>query len=71
MRERNEMILADVIEARAEKEPDRDVLTFEHLTLDGGATPDEVRTYADLWRNGNRLPPSSRRGAWGGAIDSR
>ncbi len=29
MRERNEMILADVIEARAEKDPDRDVLTFE------------------------------------------
>jgi len=61
MRERNEMILADVIEARAEKDPDRDVLTFEHLTLDGGATPDEIRTYADLWRNGNRLAAELRR----------
>ena len=48
MRERNELILADLIPIRAEQQPDLDVLTFEHLSLDGGATPDEVRTYADL-----------------------
>jgi len=55
MRERNDWILADMIEARAQKSPDLDVLTFEHLSLDGGATPDEIRTYADLHRNGNRI----------------
>ena len=55
MRERNEMVLADLIQIRAEQKPDLDVLTFEHLSLDGGATPDEVRSYADLATNGNRL----------------
>ena len=55
MRERNDWILADMIEARAEQKPDLDVLTFEHLSLDGGATPDEVRTYADLHTNANRI----------------
>ncbi|MDP6981381.1 MAG: AMP-binding protein [Myxococcota bacterium] len=55
MRERNEMILADLVQIRAEQKPDHDVLTFEHLSLDGGATPDEVRTYAELATNGNRL----------------
>ncbi len=55
MRERNELILADLIALRAEQQPDLDVLTFEHLSLDGGATPDEVRTYADLFANGNRI----------------
>jgi crotonobetaine/carnitine-CoA ligase len=55
MRERNDWILADMIEARVEQKPDLDVLTFEHLSLDGGATPDEVRTYADLHTNANRI----------------
>jgi len=55
MRERSEMILADLMQIRAEQRPDRDILTFEHLSLDGGATPDEVRTYADLQVNGNRI----------------
>ena len=55
MRERNDWILADMIEARAEKQPDLDVLTFEHLSLDDGATPDEIRTYSDLFINGNRI----------------
>ncbi len=55
MRQRNEMILADLIQIRAEQQPDRDVLTFEHLSLDGGATPDEVRTFADVQTNANRL----------------
>jgi len=55
MRDRNEFILADLIAIRAEQKPDLDVLTFEHLSLDGGATPDEVRTYADLQCNANRI----------------
>jgi crotonobetaine/carnitine-CoA ligase len=55
VRERNELILADLIALRAERQPDLDVLTFEHLSLDGGTTPDEVRTYADLFVNGNRI----------------
>jgi crotonobetaine/carnitine-CoA ligase len=55
VRERNEMILADLIQIRAEQKPDVDVLTFEHLSLDGGATPDEVRSYADLATNANRI----------------
>ena len=54
-RERSDLILADLVWKRAEKSPDLDVLTFEHLSLDGGATPDEVRSYADLVRNANRL----------------
>ena len=48
MRDRNEFILADLIAIRAEQKPELDVLTFEHLSLDDGATADEVRTYADL-----------------------
>lgn len=55
MRERNEFILADLIAVRAEQRPDLDVLTFEHLSLDDGATPDEIRTYADLQTNANRI----------------
>ncbi|MBW2228923.1 MAG: AMP-binding protein [Deltaproteobacteria bacterium] len=55
MRERNELILADLIQLRAEQNPDLDVLTFEHQSLDGGETADEVRTYADLHENANRL----------------
>jgi carnitine-CoA ligase len=54
MRERNELILADLIAARAERQPDLDVLTFERWSL-GGELPDEIRTYADLARNGNRI----------------
>ncbi|MBK6289355.1 MAG: AMP-binding protein [Gammaproteobacteria bacterium] len=55
MRERNEFILADLISLRAEQKPDLDVLTFEHYSLDDGASADEVRTYADLFTNANRL----------------
>ncbi len=47
----NELVLADLIAARAETRPDLDVVTFEL----GEAGADEVRTYADLWRNANRL----------------
>ncbi len=55
MRERNDLVLADMVHSRAERSPDLDVLTFEHLSLDGGATADEIRTFADLHANGNRL----------------
>ncbi len=55
MRERNPFILADLIRIRADEKPDLDVLTFEHMSLDGGATPDEVRTYADLQIRANRI----------------
>lgn len=55
MREPNEMLLADLLRIRAEQKPDFDVLTFEHLSLDGGSTPDEVRTYGDLVTNANRI----------------
>ncbi len=50
--EANELILADLIRARAEERPDLDVLTFEGLSRDA---PDEVRTYAELATNANRL----------------
>jgi crotonobetaine/carnitine-CoA ligase len=55
MRACSELILADLIQIRTEQQPDLDVLTFEHLSLDDGATPDEVRTYADLYTNANRI----------------
>ena len=55
MRQRNDWILSDMIETRAEQKPDLDVLTFEHLSLDGGATPDEVRTYGELYTNAQRI----------------
>jgi crotonobetaine/carnitine-CoA ligase len=55
MRERSEMVLADLIQIRAEQQPDLAVLTFEHLSFDGCATPDEVRTFGDLQTNANRI----------------
>ena len=55
MRERNELILSDLVAARAETQPDHDVLTFEHYSLDRCATPDEVRTYAELDVNARRI----------------
>lgn len=55
MREPNPMILADLVRDKAARRPDFEVLTFEHLSLDGEATPDEVRTYAALAANGDRV----------------
>ncbi len=55
MRERNDNVLADLIHNQTQRQPDLDVLTFEHLSLDGGATPHEIRTFADLQANGHRL----------------
>jgi crotonobetaine/carnitine-CoA ligase len=51
MRERNELVLADLIAARAEARPDFDV-----VTVDGdGVRAHEVRTYAALWTNAQRI----------------
>ena len=47
----NEMVLADLIASRAESRPDLDVVTFEP----GERGVEEVRTYAQLWLNANRL----------------
>ncbi|MFQ5667139.1 MAG: AMP-binding protein [Candidatus Binatia bacterium] len=55
MRERNELILADLIALRAEQRPDLDVLTFERWSLGDGGLPDEVRTYAEMQENANRI----------------
>jgi crotonobetaine/carnitine-CoA ligase len=49
------MVLADLIRLRAERRPELDVLTFERFSPDGGAAPDEVRTYAGLAENANRI----------------
>jgi len=58
MRERNPMILGDLVRIRADEKPDLGVLTFEHLSLDDGRTPDEVRTYADLATHANQIAAS-------------
>jgi len=55
MRERNQALLTDLIATRAESTPDLDVLTFERWSLGGEALPDEVRTYAALRENANRI----------------
>ena len=51
MRERNDLILADLIANRTEEKPDLDVVTFEG----GGLRADEVRTYTDLHENAHRI----------------
>lgn len=48
---RDETILAHLIAARAERQADFPVLTFEG----GEVRPDEVRTYGQLWENGQRI----------------
>lgn len=48
-------VLIHLIHAKAEERPDLDVLTFEHLSLDDGATPDEIRTYGDLAEHANSI----------------
>ncbi|MCK6556700.1 AMP-binding protein [Candidatus Binatia bacterium] len=49
------MILAGIVREKAQTMPDHPVLTFEHLSLDNEATPDEVRTYAQLSANADRI----------------
>jgi crotonobetaine/carnitine-CoA ligase len=54
MAEANPFILANIIRTKAEESPDLDVLTF--VTIDrNGEFEDEIRTYRDLWENGQRL----------------
>jgi crotonobetaine/carnitine-CoA ligase len=52
-RERSELILADIVAVRAERNPDFPVLTFECAEK-----PDEQRTYAQLAERANRLAAS-------------
>ncbi|HKR16530.1 class I adenylate-forming enzyme family protein [Rhizorhapis sp.] len=54
MAEPNLLIIANLVAAQAAARPDLDVLTFE----DGGVS--EVRTYRDLWENGQRLAEAFR-----------
>jgi len=49
-RERSEMVLADIVATRAERNPEFEVLTFECAER-----PDETRTYAQLLEHGNAL----------------
>jgi len=51
MRRRNDLILADLVATRADEVPDFDVVSFDG----DGVRAHEVRTYADLWANGNRI----------------
>src|SRR5215475_3674506 len=53
MRERDETLLVDLIASRADRRPDLAALAFEHPSDDG--RPDEIRTYGDLHRNGQRI----------------
>jgi len=62
MRERNEMILADLIAIRAEQHPDLDVLTFEHPCSAQSGQPgnlgeasEALRSYAELQSNANAI----------------
>lgn len=48
------MILAHLIADRMAAQPDLDVLTFVTIEQDGSFT-DEIRTYSDLWQNGQRV----------------
>ncbi len=50
----SDLILANMICAAAGERPDLDVLTFVSLR-DDGSFEDEVRTYQDLWENGQRV----------------
>ncbi len=57
--ERNELILADLIAARAQEMPDLDVLTFVEIG-DDGELREEIRTYRQLWENGCRIAQALR-----------
>jgi len=48
------MILANLIAARKEQWPDRDILTFVTVEPDGSFA-EETRTYVQLWENGQRV----------------
>ena len=50
----SDLILANIIRAKLESSPDLDVLTFVSVGKDGNFE-DEVRTYQQLWDNGQRI----------------
>ena len=56
----SELILANLIAARAATMPERDVLTFVHVVADGRLV-DEVRTYRALWDRARRLAAALER----------
>jgi len=55
----NEQILANLICHRAATEPDLDVLTFVDVSRDG-SFGEEIRTYRQLWQNGQRIAATLR-----------
>ncbi|GGO89442.1 ATP-dependent acyl-CoA ligase [Marinobacterium nitratireducens] len=54
MSTRDELILANLIANRVETQPDLDVLTFVNIDATG-ACREEVRSYAQLWANAQRI----------------
>ena len=54
MEERNELILGHIIEDWAERDPDRQILTFVEISADGGFI-ETTRSYQQLLDNGRRL----------------
>jgi crotonobetaine/carnitine-CoA ligase len=63
----NELLLADLIAQRAQECPDLDVVTFVSVRPDK-SLEGKPRTYADLWRNGNRIAAAlAERGVQDGA----
>ena len=54
MQQRNELILANLIANHKDTQPDLDVLTFVHIDAAGNFA-EEVRTYAQLWDNAQRI----------------
>lgn len=52
---RSELIFGNIVANRAESDPDLDVLTIED-----GARPAQIRTYRELWHNGQRLAAALR-----------
>ena len=56
---RDERILANLIARQAAEHPDLDVLTFVDVKADGGFA-EEVRTFRELWDNGQRVAQALR-----------
>lgn len=54
MTDNSPLIMANLIRAKVQETPDLDVLTFVTIDQDGEFN-DEIRTYRDLWENGQRL----------------
>ena len=55
----DERILANLIARQATERPDLDVLTFVDVKADGGFA-EEVRTFRELWHNGQRVAQALR-----------